>query len=68
MMKTIQTTEEMEQMIDACSTKSILENDLTVLQNQLKQIKFNIDMIKCALGNPETEAEFRAREEKKEVA
>jgi len=67
MNKTIQTQEEIKQMIKDCSTKSILENDLTELEQQLAQIQNNISLVKLALLTPESEEEYIARQEK-EVA
>ena len=66
MNKKILTTKEMKELIDSCSTKTILENDLTELEQQLAQIQSNIGLVKLALQNPETEEEFRKREESRQ--
>jgi len=42
MIKTIQTTEQLIKSLNDCKTKSVLEDDLNVLQAQLMQVQRNI--------------------------
>ncbi len=65
MIKTIQTTEQLIKSLNDCKTKSVLEDDLNVLQAQLMQVQRNIAIVKACV--PEKEEEYIERIEK-EVA